>query len=254
MANTNNSVIDEIDIFKIIELLWNKKWVIILFVFFGLVCSLGYLHVKENKFESKIFYSVEYTPSYYDTDIIIRDFHKLFNSELQFKKWKQSDKDIKLTYKEFSNTKLINGYKVSTIIENRLAYFEQKKGSPYLSIRTNNPKIINDFFLYINHINDILNKRYLSRANYELNMIKSKFDVTSSNNNAVANKFFEVDRYIYLLKKGANTLHILAPTIPKRIAPRNVLVIFIALFFSLIISFVFVIIRENIIKKQLQKK
>ena len=82
---------NEIDLFGLIQTLWDGKWFITAFVVIAILLGSGFLYYKEPLYESKLVYSVDTLPPFYSKEKALTDFKKRFYSSKVFKDWKKSN-------------------------------------------------------------------------------------------------------------------------------------------------------------------
>ncbi len=129
----------------------------------------------EPNYESKIFYSIDTLPPFYVAGKAESDFIELFYSASIFNNWKKK-KDTKIIYQDISITEPIDGYNFSKSGASNIALLKFDDGVSWLSVRTNDLKIIDDFNDYVNHVNDELQLKYVRRAEDELKFIRKRFE------------------------------------------------------------------------------
>ena len=151
---------------------------------------------------------------------------KKFYSISVFEKWKKSNKDTTLIFEDFSNTEVIDGFILSKDKKKALAVLN--KDSAYILVKSNRLPILNDFYYYAEHINELLKDEYVRRAKDELKIIETRFTDPSVTDSGVIQTFLSIDRYIASAEKGENVLFVERPSRPLKVAPN-------ALFISLTI-------------------
>ena len=67
---------DEIDLYNIILFLWSGKWFIILFVFIGILSAFLFISLQKFKPVSKLVYTTNAIPPFYQADQALEDFEK----------------------------------------------------------------------------------------------------------------------------------------------------------------------------------
>ena len=83
-------------------------------------------------------------------------------------------------------------------------------------IRSNQLNILDDFFNYSIYISDLLKREYIVRAKAELEIIEARFNDLGSADSSIVDTVLSVDRYIVSAEKGAETLSIKRPLMPKK--------------------------------------
>ena len=118
---------DEIELLKIIETLWNGKWLIIAFTLIAMLIGTGYIYNKKPLYESKITYFIDNIPPFYEPHKILSDFKKKFYSKNNFNDWKKVIGKTSLVFKDFSDVKVINGFVIKKSIGQQLATINNGK-------------------------------------------------------------------------------------------------------------------------------
>ena len=245
---------DEIDVYEILLILWNGKWIVGLCMLVFLLIGGFKLMSHETTYESQINYSIDNVPPFYDEQKGRRDFQFMFYSENYFNTWKKENKDSLIKFDDFTQTINLDGILITKDISSRLAVLikEKTKDNDILShilIKTNQLKLLNDFFNYSNYLNNELNKKYIKRATEELDVIK-KENLVSQND--FTRLILEIDRYIEIAKDGGNALLINHPTEPEVTSEKSItiLAIYFAIGCMIGIFLVFILkIYRNKIKK-----
>ena len=71
---------DEMDLCELFQTLWDGKWLISAFIAIAMLLGGGFLSLKEAAYESKLIYSVDIIPPFYNADKASSDFQKKFYS------------------------------------------------------------------------------------------------------------------------------------------------------------------------------
>ena len=225
---------DEINIFDIIEQLWRGKITILSFCIVAMLIAGLYAIVSERKYESQVSFKIDTIPPFYTEDKTLVDFEKLFNERSIFDGWKSNQSKSLIEFDEFNAEQIVDGVKLAKKEVNRLAALSNRtSNSSVLVIKSNNLAILNDFFEYSQHVNQLLKADYVSRARSELEIYEARFNDLKSSNESIIRNVLSIDRYIVAAERGANVLKISRPTLPlsKSIKLSVVLII------SLIVGF-----------------
>jgi hypothetical protein len=225
MNQINQVQDDEIDLFELFQTIWDGKWLISAFVATAVLLGGGIILVKENDkalpiYQSKLVYSVNMVPPFYEKNIALTDFHKKFHSINVFENWKKRDGNVSITFEDFSATEVIDGFVLSKDESQRLATLVLKKDDSFVLVKSKQLLVLDDFFKYAHYINELLKNEYVIRSNKELEIIKSRFKDPLSLDNGILQYILSIDRYIVAADKGANVLAIQRPTMPKTIGPK----------------------------------
>ena len=241
---------DEIDVFKLFQTLWDGKWLISAFVAIAVLLGGGFLLTKDTVYESKVIYSVDSIPPFYDANKISTDFQKKFYSVSVFEEWKQNNNNTSLVFEDFSANEVVDGFILSKNEDRQLAKLVYKENVSFLLIKSNQLPILDDFFKYAIHVNGLLKDEYVVRAKDELNIIETRFKDFSTANDAIISKILTVDRYIVSAGKGAGVLAIQRPTMPKQTSPKPSFILSLFVVLGGIVGVFFILIRNAITKRK----
>ena len=234
---------DEIDLFELFQVLWGGKWLISTFVVLAFLLGGGFILSKDKAYESKVVYSIDNIPPFYNDDKASTDFQKKFYSIDVFNEWKKSNENTSLVFKDFSKTEVIDGFVMSKDEGATLAVI---KDSASILVKSNQLPILNDFYEYAEHINVLLKVEYVSRAKDELKIIETRFKDLSSADSSVVQTVLSIDRYIVSAENGDNVLSVQRPSVPKKVAPKSSLILALSLVLGGFIGAAYVLIMNAI--------
>ena len=217
---------DEIDLFELLQVLWDGKWLLSTFVVVAFLLGGGFILSKDKVYESKVVYSIDTIPPFYGGGKASSDFQKKFYSIDIFKEWKKNKDNISLVFEDFSKTEVIDGFVMSKDEDATLAVI---KDSASIIVKSNQLPILNDFYNYAEHINLLLKDEYVRRANDELKIIETRFKDLMSAESNIVQTFLSIDRYLALAENGDNVLSIERPSVPKKVAPKSSLILALSL-------------------------
>ena len=253
MNEINQVQDDEIDLFELFQALWDGKWLISAFVAIAVSLGGGFLLLKDAVYESKLIYSVDTIPPFYEANKVSTDFQNKFYSVSVFEEWKKNNGDTSLVFDDFSATEVVDGFILSKDEDEQLATiaFEKKSVSSVL-VKSNQLPILNDFYEYAEHINLLLKVEYVSRANDELKIIKTHFeDLTSAESNIVQT-ILAIDRYIASAENGDDMLSFKRPSVPKKVSPKVSLILALSVVLGGMVGVFFILVRNAIAKRKEQ--
>ena len=234
---------DEIDLFELFQVLWGGKWLISTFVVLAFLLGGGFILSKDKAYESKVVYSIDNIPPFYNDNKASTDFQKKFYSIDVFNEWKKSNENTSLVFKDFSKTEVIDGFVLSKDERETLAVI---KDSASILVKSNQLPILNDFYKYAEHINVLLKVEYVSRAKDELKIIETRFKDLSSADSSVVQTVLSIDRYIVSAENGDNVLSLQRPSVPKKVAPKSSLILALSLVLGGFIGAAYVLIMNAI--------
>jgi len=234
---------DEIDLFELFQVLWGGKWLISTFVVLAFLLGGGFILSKDKAYESKVVYSIDNIPPFYNDNKASTDFQKKFYSIDVFNEWKKSNENTSLVFKDFSKTEVIDGFVLSKDEGATLAVI---KDSASILVKSNQLPILNDFYEYAEHINVLLKVEYVSRAKDELKIIETRFKDLSSADSSVVQTVLSIDRYIVSAENGDNVLSLQRPSVPKKVAPKSSPILALSLVLGGFIGAAYVLIMNAI--------
>jgi LPS O-antigen subunit length determinant protein (WzzB/FepE family) len=242
---------DEIDLFELLQVLWNGKRLIVTFTAIAVLMGSGFLFVKKPVYESKLVYSPATIPPFYDEKKAVADFQEKFYSKSVFKEWEESHGNTSLVFGDFSKTEIVDGFILSKNAGDQLATLPpEKRGEAFILVRTNQLTVLDDFFKYASFINQALKREYVSRATSELNIIESRFSDLSSADSDIVQTVLSIDRYVVAAKEGANVLAIQNPTMPEKVSPIALLILALSIFLGGMIGAIVVLVSNAIRKRK----
>jgi capsular polysaccharide biosynthesis protein len=249
---------DEIDLFELFETLWRGKWFISGFVAISVLLGGGFLFITTPNYESKLVFLVENAPPFYETEMVESDFKKLFYSKSSFEGWKSENAQSELVFEEFNITEVINGFTyvkeerdlLVNIVEEKSSSALEEKSSSALVVKTNKPSLLNEFFRYTSHINNLLTSEYVKRAEDEIKIIDSRFQSLMMSDISFGNDMTNIVRYIVSANKGIKVISLSRPTFPKKISPNNKLTLALSVLLGGMIGAMYVLVSNSIRKRK----
>jgi hypothetical protein len=183
--NNKQTQNDDVDLFDFLLNIWNGKLVIIVFTLVSI--SVGFLHIltKEPIYESKLFYSVQTFPPFYNTGTedntvksilsIKQKYQRTFYSKKVFNSWRKINKDTTMAYEDFAPTQIIDGFIFSKDEDGRLATLKNTKDTDsFILAKTNNLSLLSELYKYATYVNAELRNSYVERAKGELENFNKK--------------------------------------------------------------------------------
>ena len=234
---------DEIDLFELFQVLWGGKWLISTFVVLAFLLGGGFILSKDKAYESKVVYSIDNIPPFYNDNKASTDFQKKFYSIDVFNEWKKNKDNTSLLFDDFSKTEVLDGFVLTKDEDEPLAVI---KDSTSILVKSNQLPLLNDFYNYAEYINLLLKDEYLSRANDELKIIETRFKDLSSADSSVVQTVLSIDRYIVSAENGDNVLSLQPPSVPKKVAPKSSLILALSLVLGGFIGAAYVLIMNAI--------
>ncbi len=244
---------DEIDLFELFQTLWEGKWLISAVTAIAILAGGGFLVFQEPAYGSKLVYSVDTIPPFYEGQKASSDFQKKFYSASVFENWKNSGGNKSLIFDDISTTISIDGIILTKDEQQLLATLApEKTGSSAILVKTNQLDVLNDLFSYANHINNLLKQEYVMRSEEELTIIETRFNDLTSADNSIAEILLSIDRFIVSANAGANVFDIQRPTMPKKVSPKSSLILALSVVLGGMVGVLFVLVRNAIHKRKAQ--
>ena len=244
---------DEIDLFELFQTLWDGKWLISAFVAIAVLLGGGFLLREDAAYESKLIYSVDTLPPFYDENKASVDFQNKFYSVNVFEEWKQNNSDTSLVFEDFSSTEVVDGFILTKDEDKQLATIaSKKKDGSFVRVKSNQLLILDDFFEYATHISGLLKNEYVVRAKEELSIIDARFKDLGSADSNIVNTVLSIDRYIVTAEKGAKVLAIQRPAMPKKVSPKVRLILALSVVLGGMVGVFFILVRNAITKRKEQ--
>ena len=253
MSEVRPTYDDEIDLFEFFKTLWDGKWLISTFVVLAFLLGGWFILFKDKVYESKLIYSVDTIPPFYEENKVSTDFQNKFYSVSVFEEWKKNNGDTSLVFDDFSATEVVDGFVLSKGEGAQLATLaSEKKSGSFVLVKSNQLPILDDFFEYASHINGLLKDEYVVRAKEELKIIDARFKDLGSADSNIVDTVLSIDRYIDLAEKGAKVLAIQHPTMPKKVSPKVSLILAISVVLGGMVGVFFIFVRNAITKRKEQ--
>ena len=207
---------DDIDLFVLVEQLWDSKLTIIFFTIASVFMSGLYSVASIKHYESRLSISIDTIPPFYTSEQSLNDFERLFYDKFYFDSWKQLDKVTTIEYKNFSGEQVVDGITVVKSEGQRLAIVKiLATTSGELVVKSDDLSVLNDFFEYAEYVNSELQNHYVSRARAELEIYEARFNDLKSSDESIIRNVLSIDRYIVAAERGAKVLKVNRPTLPK---------------------------------------
>lgn len=240
MKKTQN---DEIDLFLFFKTLYDGKWVIIAFVILGLLLGFGFYLSKNPVYESKLKFSIDTIPPFYEEKEVLVNFQKIFYSGNIFRDWKKVNTNTILKFQDFSKIEILNGTIIQTDAA-KITFEIKKKNNFFLRISSNELKFLDDVYNYTLYVNNFLKLNYKLESNSALSIIKKNISLISKLGKSNLD-YLSIKLFLMKSEKGAQPFDINRPTMPKKISPKNLFPILnFSFMLSVIIGCLFIVIRK----------
>ena len=195
-----NTYEDEIDLFELFEAIWDGKWIVSFTMLMTTLAGFAFLPFYEEKYEAKLHYYLDTIPPFYDDEKIFFDFEKSYTQKVNLKIGKKIM--VLLGCMKTLVQPVVDGFVLSQNRDVLLGSINSSKdGIASIVIRSQQLAILDDFFQYTNHINDVLKNEYVLRARDELNMIQARFKDLGPDAALVNTVLISIDT-LYQLNRG----------------------------------------------------
>lgn len=244
---------DEIDLFELFETLLDGKWLISAVVSIAVLLGGCFILIKEDIYESKLFYSINSMPPYNEEDKVLADFQRKFYSSSVFKEWKQKNSNSSLLFDNLSSFEEVDGFILLKDPDKQLIkLISEKQDGSFILLRSNHLSLLDDLFKYAVHINQELTHEYIERAKEEQKLIEARFKDLNKTYSNIFEISLAIDRYIDTADDNGFVFAIQRPTIPKKVSIKDSLVLAFSVFFGGIIGVMLTLVRDHINKRKKQ--
>lgn len=217
MSKANPQYVDEVDLFEIVRILWRGKLVIGAFSAVALLLGIAFLHNREVVYSSRLNYSVDAIPPFYNSEQVISDFEERFSSKSVFDNWKMKNDAGTLTYSDFSKVSVVQGLSWAKAPSDLVVQFRQKKKQKVRSlvVKSNDLRKLDAVYRYAQYVNELMTHDFENRANLELNYIEARGDSTAQSYGPILLAKVSINRYFTEISDGSKSLMIAHPSFPK---------------------------------------
>ena len=179
------------------------------------------------------------------------EFISNFYSKKRFEDWKKENTSSAIKFDDFSKFGYKDGFVFKKSKELQKALFLEK--GFVLRVKTNVSSEIKDYYNYLENINSIIKKEYISMARNELKNLRNSMFLKNQNiiiNSNYLERIGDLNKFITSSKAGNKIFDISLPTLPSSSAPVFYKLILTLAFFGLligtVISFIFHSIKKLI--------
>ena len=184
MTKNNPQNVSSINLRVLFLIFWAERLLIALTTL--IACFLGmWFHLKmENRFEAVIEVHTHNLPVFSQSadgviTNVFTNFRQKINDEEVFNAWKSQNPQSTIVFADFAESTLVNGYITKRsgsdlifFLERRDVYYESDK----LLVRSEDPRLVDDYFSLSNFINSKLTEDYVRKAQY----LRSKLEEINS--------------------------------------------------------------------------
>ena len=170
---------DEIDLFQLIQNLWDGKGVIAASIAVCLAAAIGYVVINEPEYESRIHINTFYNPPIVGRNSVTQ-LMDAFHDEALFKEWKSANRGSAVVAEDFSRTTLMNGFVVAKREDELTVQFsDAKTNTVSLLVKSNELRLLDGYFSYLSFLNDKVTEKAYGSAESLLAYYTAKSDSVS---------------------------------------------------------------------------
>ena len=232
MANNQPTDGDEIDLFDVIETLWDGRVILAGFIFFAMAIGAIVYFLYKPEYVTQAKYEIIPAPPFLTQNEIYADISRTFFNANTFARWKDGRPGTSLNIDLIDQKEIIDGADFEVPVGGRLVSFEDA----HIKIKSNDTQLIFEVLDYFEFVGLTLSERYVAEGKKE----RSRFDklekrlLTVLDLDAAAPTFesvFNLDRYLDKAGEAGQMLLISRPLPPKKtsVSARVVLAIAIIL-------------------------
>ena len=208
---------DEIDLFDVIEMLWDGRVILAGFIVSAMALCAVFLALNKPEYVTKIKYEIKPIPII-EKDEIQTDISRAFFNSDTFALWKKGQPSTLLNVNLIDQRKIIDGASFATKEEARLVYF----GENQIEIKSNDVELIFEILDYFNFVSSILSNKYLAEARGAYSRVvkieRQLFAKLSSNDALrVLEEMSKLDRYLESASEENSLVLISRPLPPENI-------------------------------------
>jgi LPS O-antigen subunit length determinant protein (WzzB/FepE family) len=264
MKNVKLNNNDEIDIFEIFGIIWNSRWVVVAITTLVLFYNVILLLNEKPIYSSRIEFLVQSVPPHFKQNFdgklrVISDLQSRIFSKKFFLNWKKSTKSKNLNYDDVKSFEEIEGVSFSlsekdrpikvTVVQRRVTSHIRDS---YIEIQIANHVKLNEFYNFVEYINEDLNKTYLMLVERKITDIETQLKKFENYNFVGKKSIDDLNIKVLLSSKDfvnsnkllSNILYVSKPTKPIKISPNIKLTLIIWGFVGVTIGIFFVLFRH----------
>ena len=244
---------DDIDILEILWLCWGSKWIIVAFVFVGLLSGIATNLNRDRAWVSTIDLISTVRPTQPLMSKATLDFRQKFYSRNIFESWKQQVGNTALLFSDLDPYKSIDGVVLSADTSTRLIELKISHDDNLVVVaRTDNLRILDGLFDYANHVNRLLTKEYLEEAQSLSEALRSILLNQTIQDFGLTVQKTSMDSYVASLVSGAMVYVIQPASVPKDVSTRSSKILLIFCGLMGILAVLFVLFRHGQTKRRNQ--
>lgn len=260
MTDTHPHYNDEIDLFELIETLWNGKVVIINATTLALIIGGLFSIFLPKTYQSSFTLEYQLVSPLETMGETNSKFRRLFHNQKNYQEWKQLNPNSSVTYNEITTTQTIDGFTVAISPRSLFAQFiETKSGNLNLRVKSNDFKILEDMYLYLQFTDKMLSQRTLLKAKQQTETLQTSLStLLSATENNIANNentlisVLNIQSFASELENGNTLYSISRPSFPSKTSLSIRIILLVSLILGGMIGVAIVLVKNAIQKRREQ--
>jgi len=242
---------NEIELIGLMQRMWNRKWIFIVFLVLGLFTSSAYIYFSKDVFQTKIFFENNYSIEYVKGDNLKKIQHNFYN-EKYFKEWKKISNNQTLDFNTLSSYNNENFMKEKKEQENFFDEENKKNNVINLTVFTNDKEKIQAYVDYLSFLQIKMKKDLIEDIKHYKDSIIDTIKKFNKNSNYILRDNSEILQRINFDIINIDEQDIIVfhrPTKPKLIKPHKAAIISLGVATSLILAFFIFFFKEDFSRK-----
>ena len=253
MKNSQSINDDEIDLFKLIETLWNGRVLLFCSVVASIAIGGLFIALNETKYVTRTTYEINLTPPSIGMDEVRADISRAFFKADTFALWKKSRPDTSLTVDLIDQKQMINGA-AFRLHENQS--FVSFSGNN-IAVNSNDTQLIFEVLDYFEFVGLVVSERYFGEAKTERSRIEKlgkrlianlTLEAESQTLLYVAN----LERFLDNAAENKQIIVVALPLPPQRTSTSTGMIMTIAILFGGAIGAAFLLAKQAYIDRGLR--
>ena len=239
---SQQTMTDEIDLFRLLETLWRGKWQIIIMTALSLCVGFAFVTLSEKEFQSRSHLSVlAKAPGQTETGVLLHYRNAILN-EATYAPYLATSGAQHLTKDDFETTEEIQGFRYQRDDKDILFSMTHQT----IFIRSGDQNKIADLSRYFAHVSTAETAKQVKKAKEELELLRTLMERDRIDLSLLLDEEMNLREFISMFEDGHSQLSLSAPTFPDQIAPRTFLVLVMSILIGGFVSVMLVLLRAAI--------
>ena len=235
----NDSHNQEIDLLKLLHILWAGKWIIISLTFISVTFGSLIILSSEEKYQSTITISlIAVPPSLSSPKSIMTDFKYKLLSEEKFTNWLKDNKEA-IQKKSRSNNHSITSNNI-TFKKESIKFKIKPDDTGSILVASNDKLYLNYIYIYTTYMANRIRSEYVDSTYYEIKWLEDTYN--SKENDVFAKEIIKSKRFLKQIQLPTGMFYINSPTPPKKISPNNKFILIASTLFGMSLGIFYLII------------